>query len=197
MRTQVTTAAAVLMLCAPGNASAQSPSVPKPGAAAPAAAPRTATAFAGTWRAAPFETRLASDFDVSVWGPNAVSVRTVELGLRPTGEGTLTVTTRVLDARRRTVPASTSIEEAKLTVGAAGEPEEGRTDYSVTVASAERRYPDDPGHAWPLDGLKIRLSTLGETAGSPIEIRYETPEGKGSFWETLRRAPRAAAAARR
>lgn len=191
MRTQMATAAAVLMLCAPGIALAQSPSAPPPSAAAAVAA-RTPASLAGTWVAAPFETRLATDFDVSVWGPNASSVRTVELTLNASGEGTLRVTTKVVDGKRRTVSASTSVEEASITVGAPGAPVEGRTDYAVTVTRAERRYPDDPGHTWPLDGLKVRVSSLGNTPASPLEIRLETPEGRGSFWETLRRRPRAA-----
>lgn len=190
MRTQMTTAAAVLMLCTPGIALAQSPSASTPSAPsaqAPATAARTAASLAGTWTSAPFETRLATDFDVSVWGPNASSVRTVTLTLTPAGTGTLRVTTRVVDARRRTVAASTSIEEARITVGAPVSPSDGRTEYAVTVTKAERRYPDDPGHAWPLDGLKVRVSSLGNAAASPIEIRFDTPEGRGSFWETLRR----------
>ncbi len=193
MRTQMTTAVAVLMLCAPGIALAQSPSNPTPPAGAARAA-RTPASLAGTWVATPFETRLATDFDVSVWGPNAVSVRTVELTLNAAGEGTLRVTTKVVDGRRRTVAASTSIEEARVTVGAPATASEGRTEYAVTVTQAERRYPDDPGHAWPLDGLKVRVSSLGNTAASPIEIRFEPPEGRGSFWETLRRRARAARA---
>lgn len=188
MRTQMTTAVAVLMLCAPGIALAQSPSAPTPSAAAAA---RTPASLAGTWVAAPFETRLATDFDVSVWGPNASSVRTVELTLSASGEGTLRVTTKVVDGRRRTVSASTSVEEARITVGAPAAPVDGRTDYAVTVTRAERRYPDDPGNAWPLDGLKVRVSSLGNTPASPLEIRLETPEGRGSFWETLRRSAKA------
>ncbi len=191
MRTQMTTAATVLMLCAPGIALAQSPSAPTPSEAAATPA-RQPASLAGTWVAAPFETRLATDFDVSVWGPNASSVRTVELTLGASGEGTLRVTTKVVDGRRRTVSASTSVEEARITVGAPAAPVNGRTDYAVTVTRAERRYPDDPGHTWPLDGLKVRVSSLGDTPASPLEIRIETPEGRGSFWETLRRRARPA-----
>ncbi len=205
MRTQMTTAAAVLMLCTPGIALAQSPSAstpsaPAPATAAPAAAApatRTAASLAGTWTSAPFETRLATDFDVSVWGPNASSIRTVSLTLTPAGTGTLRVTTRVVDARRRTVAASTSIEEARITVGAPLSPSNGRTEYETTVTKAERRYPDDPGHPWALEGLKVRVAALGNTAASPIEIRFDTPEGRGSFWETLRRGGSAARPASR
>jgi hypothetical protein len=160
-----------------------------PATAVPAT--RTARSLAGTWASAPFETRLATDFDVSVWGPNASSVRTVSLTLNSAGAGTLRVTTKVVDARRRTVAASTAIEEARITVGDPVSASDGRTEYAVTVTKAERRYPDDPGHAWPLDGLKVRVSSLGDTAASPIEIRFDTPEGRGSFWETLRRGGRA------
>ena len=54
--------------------------------------------------------------------------------------------------------------------------------------SAERRYPDDPSYKWPLDGLKVQLVTFADGDGNSIEVRFDTPEGKGSFWETVTRA---------
>lgn len=176
MRTLVMTLAAVAMLAAPavGN--------PK---------------LAGTWRSTPEQLSLTTDFDRSVWGDNAKSVRTVDLTLKGTGEGTLTVTRKVLDAKGRAVAGSTSIEEAKIVVGEPQPAVHGRVEYEVKVVSGERRYPDDPGYTWPLDGLKVRVASFEDGDGS-IEVRFETPEGKGSFWETLRRgsAPATRRAAR-
>src|SRR5687768_18409252 len=71
----------------------------------------------GTWKSAPDEMKLTSDFDKSVWGVNASSVRTLELTVRPSGEGTLRVTKKVVDGKGRVMPASTWIEEAQLKLG--------------------------------------------------------------------------------
>ena len=64
---------------------------------------------------------------------------------------------------------------------------EARCDLTVAVKQAVRRYPDDPGSTWPLEGLKVGVVTFADDPGS-VEIRVDTPEGSGSFWETLRRA---------
>jgi hypothetical protein len=61
-----------------------------------------------------------------------------------------------------------------------------RSDLVVTVKTAERRYPDDPAGTWPLDGLRVAVSTFSNDP-SRINVRVDTPEGRGSFWETLRR----------
>jgi hypothetical protein len=144
--------------------------------------------FAGSWKSAPYELPLATDFDRSVWGPDARSVRNTQLRIQPTGEGILTVTRTVLDAKGKSVPGSTSIEEARIRVGARQESRiASREEYAVTVASAERRYPDDPGYKWPLEGLRVRLTVIEEEGRRNLEVRFDTPEGRGSFWETLRR----------
>ena len=141
----------------------------------------------GTWRSAPDELPLSTSFDESVWGKNAKSVRTVEMVVRPTGDASLTVTRKVVDGRGRTVPASTSIEHADVVIGPPENSNDVRSDLAVTVKSAERRYPDDPSARWALDGLKIGVATFpGDTAS--IEVRVDFPEGKGSFWETLKRS---------
>jgi hypothetical protein len=148
-------------------------------------------ALAGTWRSAPEELPLATEFDVSVWGTNAKSIRTVEMSVRPGGDATLTVTRKVVDARGRTVKGSESIEQAHLQVNAAAAvpaayaPE--RHELPVTVTEAERRYTDDPESRWPLDGVKVAVASFANDPES-LEIRFDTPEGRGSFWETLRRA---------
>lgn len=183
MRTQLIAALAVVTLCAPGFVSAQATPPSKPDSTPPAE-------LAGSWTSAAYETPLSTDFDKSVWGPNAKSVRSVELTIRTTGEGTLTVTKKVLDAKGRTVPGSSSVEEAQIKVGGPRESIASRTEYAVTVVSAERRYPDDPGYKWPLDGLRVKVATVEEDGQRAVEIRFDTPEGRGSFWETLFRQGR-------
>jgi hypothetical protein len=171
--------AALWLMAAAADASNQSP-------------PKTPPApLVGTWRAVPEELPLATEFDESVWGKNAKSVRTVDLAVRAGGDATLTVTRKVVDAKGHTVKGSTSVEEATIridtTTPAAPRPDTGRTELPVTVTSAERRYPDDPGAKWPIEGLKVMVVRLAEPPGA-IEIRFDTPEGKGSFWETLRKS---------
>jgi hypothetical protein len=144
MRTHVITAAAVLMICAHGSATAQTPARTTPTAALPDTG-RSATtstfspSLAGTWASAPDELKLSSEFDRSVWGPDATSVRTVNLTINPSGEGTLTVTRKVIDGKGRTVAASTSIEEAQITIGGTEQGPAGRIEHAVKVVTAVRR----------------------------------------------------------
>ena len=177
MRTQLIAALAVVTLCAPGYAGAQSTPAPKP----------ASPSLTGTWTSAPYEVSLSTDFDKSVWGPNAKSVRDVQLTVAGAGQGTLTVTKKVLDAKGKTVLGSASIEEARLTIGALQESTVPRAEYAVTVVSAERRYPDDKNSTWTIEGLKVRIAALDEGGSGAIEVRFDTPEGRGSFWETLHR----------
>jgi hypothetical protein len=143
----------------------------------------------GSWRSAAERLKLATDFDKSIWGPNASSVRTADLTIRASGESTLTVTRRVVDARGRTAPGSTSLEEAQIRIGAPQQPRGTRVNHDVKVVRAERSYPDDPAVRWPIEGLRVQVVTV-EDVGNTLELRFETPEGTGSFWETLRREVR-------
>jgi hypothetical protein len=153
---------------------------------APSLSATTAPSLTGTWRSVPEETRLSSAFDESVWGKNAVAVRTVAMTISHTGDATLTVTRKVVDARRREIKAATSIERAELSLGNVERSIDVRSDLAVTVKHAERRYPDDPAATWTLQGLRVTVSTFADDP-SRIEVRVDTPEGRGSFWETLRR----------
>ena len=170
MRIQLITATAVLLLSAAG-----------------ATAQTVNPSLVGSWKSAPDQLKLTSDFDKSVWGADASSVRTVDLVVRPSGEATLKVTKKVVDARGRTVPASTWVEESHLTLGGAQPAVAARVEHDTRVASAVRLFPDDPNYKWDLDGLRVKVVTFTDGDGNAIEIRYDTPEGKGSFWETLRR----------
>lgn len=143
----------------------------------------------GTWRSAPEELPLSSAFDESVWGKNARSVRTVEMTVQPNGDAALTVTRKVIDGRGREVRAATAIEYADISIGAVQQANDVRSDLAITVKHAERRYPDDPSGTWTLEGLRVTVSTFADDP-SRIEVRVDTPEGKGSFWETLRRSGR-------
>ena len=151
--------------------------------------PIAAPDLTGTWRSAVEETALSSSFDESVWGKNARSTRVVEMTVKPTGDATLTVTRRILDARGREITPATSIEYAEVTIGSVTHSIDVRSDPAVTVKKAERRYPDDPKGTWPLEGMKVIVSTFADDP-SRIEVRVDTPEGRGSFWETLRRGTR-------
>jgi hypothetical protein len=133
--------------------------------------------------------KLTSDFEVSVWGKNATAVRTVNLVVRPTGESVLTISRKVVDGRGRTVRGSTSIEQARLRIGGPAKTAGARSELTVTVEHAERKYPDDPPSTAPIEGLRVGVFTFADRTGT-IEIRVGTPEGRGSFWETLRRGQR-------
>jgi hypothetical protein len=85
------------------------------------------------------------------------------------------------------VPASTWVEEAQLKLGGATPGVATRLEHQATVVKAVRLFPDDPDYQWPLDGLQVKLVTFQDGDSNSIEVRYDTPEGRGSFWETLRR----------
>ena len=150
----------------------------------PAAAP---AALAGRWQSEPDETPLSSALDESVWGKNAVAIRSVQMTVGPTGDATLTVSRRVVDGRRRTVRGSPSVDRIQLSLGPVGNSTDLRSDLTVSVRQAERRYPDDPGYTWPVEGLRVGVTTFPDDPAK-LEIRVDTREGRDSFWETLRRA---------
>ena len=151
----------------------------------------------GHWRSAPFELELVSDLHKSVYGPGAKSVRVTELVIRPSGQGTFTVTNLVRNRRGATVAGTQSVEELTFTLGPPEAAPGGRTRQSTKVERGERRYLDEPVGTFPLEGASLEVYRPSESRG-PLEVRYDTPEGTGSFWETLRpaapRAPRAPAA---
>jgi hypothetical protein len=146
----------------------------------------------GSWTAEPSEVRLSTDLDISVWGPNASSVRVVELTIQPSGEGHIKVTRSVVDGRGRTKRGSVSVEEAQLLVRAPETSEPNRVELIVDVMHPERRYLDDPKDRWPLDGLKVKLVAT-DLDHNRLNLHFDLPDGRGSFGETLvRRAARPA-----
>ena len=174
MRTQVVAAVVTaLQFSALSLASAQNPSV--------------LDKLSGTWNAEPLEIRLSSDFDVSVWGPNASSVRNVEMTIRPSGQGTIKVTRSVVDGRGKTKTASVSVEEATLLLRLPEVVDANRIEPIVDVQSPKRCYPDEPNDC-------TSSGPEGEAGATDLEhdrlIYISTCRTAGSFGETLiRRGP--------
>jgi hypothetical protein len=166
----VAVAAAALSLSALGIAFPQSASILE--------------ALSGTWSAEPLKVRLSSDFDVSVWGPDASSLRKVELTIRPSGEGQIKVTRSVVDGHGRTKPASVSVEEAQLLLHVPHQVDASRIEPLVDVLKPRRRYLDDPGSGWPLDGLVVKLVGT-DLDHDRLNLQFELADGRGSFGETL------------
>jgi hypothetical protein len=186
-----------LLLAVPA-ASAQTPTSPHPATTvtddeSAARAVATPPRLAGTWRTQPDRFPLLSDFDKSVWGPNAQSEQTVELTLNAAGEGTLTIARRVIDAKGRTVPGSAAADHVKISVGAANGPAVAtRREHAVTVVSAERHYPDDPTYRWVIEGARVNVVTFEGGDPNTVEVRYDTADGKVAIAEVLRRSGAAA-----
>jgi hypothetical protein len=144
-------------------------------------------ALAGHWQSAPFELSLTSDFHRSVYGSGARSTRTVTMTIQPSGDGVFRVTSSVRDRQGRVVAGTQEIQEVSFTAGALAE-EPGRAPhYTTRVVKAERRFADDPSSVYARDGVTLAIYPQPDTPGA-IEVRFDTPEGTGSFWETLRRA---------
>jgi hypothetical protein len=143
--------------------------------------------LAGRWTSTSFELPLTSDFHRSVYGAGARSVRSVTVAIQPSGEGVFTVTSSVRDRRGSVVPGTAEVEEVRFAVGDLAEEPGRQPHYATRIVHAERRFADDPASAFARDGVKLALYVQEGKAGT-MEVRFDTPEGTGSFWETLRRA---------
>jgi hypothetical protein len=121
---------------------------------------------------------------VRVFGPGAFDVRNVTLTIRPSGEGTLNISTAVVGRNgRRYAPSAV---EAKLTIG---DPVTSSLDHlspTLTVVSAEERYLDGSHERWTIDGARASIIVIDPTA-TEIEFRYDTKDGRGSFGLALKR----------
>ena len=159
--------------------------------ALPAVASAQPAALAGTWLSAADDTPLNAPHQVAIWGRNAKEVRTVRMVVKPSGQAVLTVTRRVLDARNHAVSGTTSIEEASVMLGSATAATGPRIDVPVTLERAERRYPDDPAGNWIIEGLRVTVAMFSDDPAR-LEVRLDFPDGRGSFWEQLRRQSSAA-----
>ena len=187
MRIQLITAAVVALLSVADTVAQvrQAPRSDDEGASRAAAG--FDTALVGTWKSTPETMKLTSDFDKSVWGADASSVRSVELDVQPSGDATLKVIKKVVDSRGRTVDASTWIEEVRLKLGESKDGVGPRIEHEAAVVTAVRLFPDDPNYKWAIEGVRVQVVTFRDDSGGAMEVRYDTPEGRGSFWETLRR----------
>jgi hypothetical protein len=159
----------------------------------PPATPSAATLvkpLSGVWRAAEDRTPRTTDLDVTVFGPGAFDVRNVTLTIRPSGEATLSISTAVVGKQgRRYAP---SVVEAKLTIGDPVTAFLDRFSPTVTVVTAEERYLDGERERWPKEGARASITVTGATAAE-MELRFDTPDGRGSFGTTLKRQRGAAA----
>ena len=176
----------VLLLAAP--VSAQTPGAARAADDEVSKSNRTVfpASLAGQWSSAPFELALTSDFHRSVYGAGAVSVRSVTMTIRPSGDGVFTVRNRVRDARGRVVAGTEEIEEVRFAIGDLVEQPGRQPHYSSRVTGAERRFADDAGSRFAREGVKLALYVPEGKPGT-LEVRFDTPEGTGSFWETVRR----------
>jgi hypothetical protein len=148
---------------------------------------RGETGLTGRWQSSSLELALTSDFHKSVYGSGARSVRSVSMSIKPSGEGVFRVTNSVRDRQGRVVAGTQEIEDVTFSLGDLVE-EPGRPPhYTTHVTHAERRFTDDPKSAFAHDGVTLAIYRKDGKAGE-IEVRFDTPEGTGSFWETLRQA---------
>lgn len=140
--------------------------------------------LAGIWRAPEYRLKRTGDVGERIFGANAFDVRNVELTLQPSGEGLLKITTEVVDAKgRKWAP---TIIEAKLQVSAPPTPTAGKIEPAVKVTAAEEQYLDETKYRSALNGVRVAL--VADPAAKEIQVRFETPNGTGSFWSTLRPA---------
>ena len=148
---------------------------------------RGENALTGHWQSSALELALTSDFHKSVYGSGAKSVRSVTMTIKPSGEGVFQVTNSVRDRLGRVVAGTQEIEDVTFTVGDLVQ-EAGRPPhYTTRVTHAERRFTDDATSAFARDGVMLAIYRKDDKPGE-IEVRFDTPEGTGSFWETLRHA---------
>ena len=187
-RFTLTAITALLALAAPLGA--QAPATPRAAEEEVSRSNRTVfpASLAGKWTSTPFEVALSSEFHQSVYGRGARSVRVVTITIQPSGDGVFTVRSSVHDARGRVVTGTEEIEDVRFAVGDLVEEPGRQPHYTSRIVRAERRFADDPASAFARDGVKLALY-VKEGATGTLEVRFDTPEGTGSFWETVRRAP--------
>ena len=149
-------------------------------------APDAGKRLAGTWRAPQYRMKRASQAGIQVFGPDAFDVRDVELTMQPSGDGLLKISTSVVDAKKRTW--APTLIEANVTLGASEPTAAGRCQITVKVNSAQEQYLDETKYQAPIEGAEVRL--LLDAGAKEMDLRFETPNGEGSFWTTVRRQAR-------
>lgn len=178
-------AAAVIGLCAQVSWAQTSPAPRHTGTDEEnGAATAVSPALVGTWKAKTERLPLTGDFNEKVWGRGAQSVRDVTLTVRPNGEGTLSISRKVVGKGGKVVPGSARVEEAELTIGAEQPGFATRIDHQVHVVKAERRYSDNPADKWTLDNLRVNVVTFTDGTNT-LEVRFDPADGQGAFAELL------------
>lgn len=143
-------------------------------------------AWVGTWTAPQYKVARTADLDVAVWGRNVFATRDVDLSVEPDGDATLKVVESIVDQRGRRKPFATSITEARLQIRAEDAASAAPRPL-VLVTSADMRYADDPADRYDRKTLVVKLSLVpGRT--DAMNLRFDTPEGRGSFGDTLTRS---------
>ena len=155
----------------------------------PAAANDLVSDLAGVWTAPAYSVKLSGDLHRTVWGEGASEVRTVELAITPSGDATVKVATSVVGPKGEAKQYSASVTEARLRIEPPLESEapSDRVRFRVTVLGAEQWYLDDEKDRRAVEGLEIPLS-VSRDHPALLQFRFDTPRGRGSFGETLRRA---------
>ena len=142
--------------------------------------------LSGLWRAEEDRTPRVTNLDVQVFGPGAYDVRNVTLRVLPSGMGTLTVSTTVVDRKGRHY--APSVMEATLMIGDPITNAFGKLAPNVTVVAAEERYLDGTRDHWTIQGSRASIAISAPEA-SELEFRFDTRDGRGSFGPTLKRRP--------
>src|SRR5687768_9929587 len=111
MRNELIAAVTIFLLCGAGAGFAQTKASSRSRSHHTAYAERSGfeanstalvRSLAGVWKAPVYEVPLSDNLQRAVWGPKALYRRNVELAIEPSGDGILTVRTKVVDDRGRT-----------------------------------------------------------------------------------------------
>lgn len=136
--------------------------------------------LAGVWTGT-YRTDLGDSFSTDVFGEGAYDRRDVELTIDSGGEGSLKVSSAVLN--RKGDRHAPSVTEVKLELGALETWGTGWLRPSVAVAGAEKRYLDELGGVVALDGISVNLIT--DTSARQIDLHLVVPERRDSFGTKL------------
>jgi hypothetical protein len=159
------------------------------GASGPAGAAQSGIAIAdlrarlaGTWKAAEDRTPRTTDLDAQVFGPGAVSVRTVTLTLQPSGEGRMQVRTSVVGHNGRVyAPALLDVAfrlDDPVTIAP------NRIQPAVALRSATTRDLDDAASQWNVEGARVSV-ILNDLESRRMFVEFETRDGRDAFTALL------------
>jgi hypothetical protein len=158
--------------------------------ATPAAAPAgvlsgtdLVKALDGSWRAPEYTMERESALDEEVFGAHATDVRNVELDVEPSGDAVLRICSAVVDQKGK--PFAPTLFDAKLALTPPAASGADAFQPRVSVESAEEWY-FDSGTRWMRQGYHVTLTARPRgSAIDALDLRFDTPQGDGSFWTTL------------